>query len=194
LALFLFIGYSCWHFGEADGKQWGFSSIISFLWGITVLLYILTSHAPETNSITNSIADITFSWKFPEWIFLPFFLFSIFKKQYSLTITILWLLISSHIPLLLAFGIYFIGQHSITSWGHIKDHIKQSNIAIWTKALPFHAGAWLMLLIFFILRPQTSLSETDIFGYWGTFFIFISCISFPHSITMYRLYRKNRTI
>jgi len=83
LALFLFIGYSCWHFGEADGKQWGFSSIISFLWGITVLLYILTSHAPETNSITNSIADITFSWKFPEWIFLPFFLFSIFKKQYS---------------------------------------------------------------------------------------------------------------
>ena len=133
LALFLFIGYSCWHFGEADGKQWGFHPLISFLWGFIVLLYILTSHLTETNSITNSIANITFSWQFPVWIFLPFFLFSIFKKQYSLSITIIWLMISSQIPLLLAFGMYFIGQHSITSWGHIKGHIKQSNIAIWKK-------------------------------------------------------------
>ena len=194
LALFIFIGYSCWHFGEADGKQWGFHPIISFLWGFIVLLYILTSHLTETNNITNSIANSTLSWQIPEWIFLPFFLFSIFKKQYSLSITIIWLLISSQIPLLLAFGMYFIGQHSITSWGHIKDHIKQSNIAIWKKALPFHAGAWLMLLVFFILRPQTSLSETDAFVHWGTFFIFISCISFPHSIAMHRLYRKKSTI
>lgn len=194
LALFLFIGYSCWHFGEADGKQWGFSSIISFLWGITVLLYILTSHLSETNIIINSIAQITFSLKVPEWIFLPFFLFSIFKKQYSLSITILWLLISSHIPLLLAFGIYFIGQHSITSWGHIKNHIQQSNVTIWKKALPFHAGAWLMLLIFFIIRPQISLSGTETLAHWGTFFIFISCISLPHSLAMHRLYRKKSTI
>jgi hypothetical protein len=32
LALIIFISYSMWHFGQADGKKWNFSAITSFAW------------------------------------------------------------------------------------------------------------------------------------------------------------------
>ena len=53
-----------------------------------------------------------------------------------------------------AFGIYFIGQHSLTGWRHIKNHIGWSHKQLWLHALPFHFGAWLLLLQWVWVKPN----------------------------------------
>ena len=106
-----------------------------------------------------------------------------------MVLTILWLVLSAFLPLILAFGLYFIGQHSLTGWQHLKSHLKMSDRAIWLRALPFHAGAWALLLSFFLLdsRPAQPGGESI----WGLFFIFIACISLPHTLAMNTMYRKS---
>lgn len=190
LALLIFIGYSSWHFGQADGKQWQLSPALSLMWGLSILLYILGTHAQETNIITASIGQLTLPWELPYWSLLPWLAWSLVHKKIPMAFTILWLTISSQLPLLFAFGLYFIGQHSLTSWNHITAHLKQSNWRIWLQALPFHLGAWLLLMLFYFLwaSPPTPLSYD--LTHWGTFFIFIACISLPHAISMHFMYRQ----
>lgn len=190
LALLIFIGYSSWHFGQADGKQWQLSSLLSLMWGVSILLYILGTHTHETNIITSTIGQLTIPWELPFWSLLPWLAWSLVNKKIPMVFTIIWLTISSQLPLLFAFGLYFIGQHSLTSWNHISAHLKESNWRIWLKALPFHLGAWLLLMLFYFLwsTPFTPVSYE--LTHWGTFFIFIACISFPHAISMHFMYRQ----
>jgi hypothetical protein len=98
-------------------------------------------------------------------------------------------MICSRLPLLFAFGLYFIGQHSHVSWSQIQQHLKMSHRSIWLHALPFHAGAWILLFLFFYLWPSTQQGISA--GTWGLFFIFIACISFPHVMAMQTVYRKS---
>jgi Brp/Blh family beta-carotene 15,15'-monooxygenase len=74
IALIIFILYSMWHFGQADGKIWGFSSITSFLWGGSVLLYILGTHAQETNTILISMGSIPLPFEIPVIALIPWVL------------------------------------------------------------------------------------------------------------------------
>jgi hypothetical protein len=100
--------------------------------------------------------------------------------------------LENQLPLLFAFGLYFIGQHSITSWQHISTHLKLKHQKIWLQALPFHAGAWLILLLFLYFYPSNdSFTSTDK-RQWGIFFIFIACISLPHVISMQSVYSKKK--
>lgn len=190
LALVIFLIYSAWHFGQADGKIWGFSQIFSFIWGIFVLFYILGTHLDETNLITSLIGNVNIPISCPIWMVAPLIVISLVKKKSSFCITLIWLLLASQIPLLFAFGLYFIGQHSMTSWNHITSHLNLSNRKIWMYSLPFHLGAWIFLFLFFFIT-QTNL-EIDQYNMkqWGNFFIFIACISFPHAITMNSLYQN----
>lgn len=189
LALLGFLLYSAWHFGEADGKKWHFSSLLSLLWGSSVLLYILGTHATETSAILKSMqVSISFP-SIPSWALFPWALWGIRKKQLGFVLTILWLSLSSALPLLFAFGIYFIGQHSINGWKHIQMHLNWTHQKIWLQALPFHAGAWILLGLFYWLWPHASLTQDT--SSWGLFFIFIACISFPHVIAMHGMYRRN---
>jgi hypothetical protein len=64
-----------------------------------------------------------------------------------------------------------------------------SHRSIWLHALPFHAGAWILLFLFFYLWPSTQQGISA--GTWGLFFIFIACISFPHVMAMQTVYRKS---
>jgi hypothetical protein len=98
-------------------------------------------------------------------------------------------MICSRLPLLFAFGLYFIGQHSHVSWSQIQQHLKMSHRTIWLHALPFHAGAWILLFLFFYLWPSTQQGISA--STWGLFFIFIACISFPHVMAMQTVYRKS---
>jgi len=191
VALIVFVVYSMWHFGQADGKKWNFSAITSFAWWVSVLVYILGTHFDETNIILNSLGSSQLPFSIPilglfSWIILAFY-----KKSFSFSFTLIWLTLSSQIPLLFAFGLYFIGQHSFTAWTHIKWHLKISNSHIWLHSLPFHAGAWMILLIFYFFWPIES--TVSPYWKWGIFFIFIACISFPHVITMDLLYRRKKT-
>lgn len=190
LALFTFLAYSAWHFGQADGKQWKFKAGISLLWGMFVLFYILGTHLAETNAITTVIGKLSLPFGCPIWVIIPWLLWSAYRKQYIFSIALLTLLISTQLPLLFAFGFYFIGQHSLTGWQHIKEHLNQSHLNVWLKALPFHIGAWLLFFTFLLFssKPNSLIGgETAI---WGQFFVFIACLSLPHAISMHRLYNK----
>lgn len=190
LALIAFLVYSAWHFGQADIRQWSISNLLTLPWGLTLLLYILGTHQNETSSILSYIAGIEFPFSISSLTIAPWLFFAIWKRNLPMTFTLCWLAISSQLPLLLAFGTYFIGQHSITSWGHLKQHIQNNNRKIWLHALPFHLGAWIILILFFILWPMMGSEINKSYNAWGIFFIFISCVSFPHVIFMNKLYKQ----
>lgn len=188
LALLSFMAYSAWHFGEADGKKWRFSPLLSLLWGSSVLFYILGTHTIETSAILNSMqVQITIP-NIPIWALMPWAIWGLRNKQLGFILTLIWLSLSSTLPLLFAFGIYFIGQHSINGWKHIQLHLNWTHQKIWLQALPFHAGAWSLLGIFYWLWPQVSFTQDA--SPWGLFFIFIACISFPHVIAMHGMYKR----
>jgi len=192
LALIIFLLYSAWHFGQADGKQWGFGPALSLIWGAFVLFYILGTHLQETNTITSIIGNLSMPIACSIWAVIPWLIWSFFRKKAAFSFTLIWLLLSSQLPLLFAFGLYFIGQHSITSWQHISTHLKLKHQKIWLQALPFHAGAWLILLLFLYFYPSNdSFTSTDK-RQWGIFFIFIACISLPHVISMQSVYSKKK--
>jgi lycopene beta-cyclase len=187
-ALVVFLLYSAWHFGQADGELWKFNRATSFLWGAFVLVYILGTHTVETNTILQSLGATVSAFSMPYWSVAPWLIWSIMQKKYAFTITILWLSVATQLPLLLAFGLYFIGQHSVTSWKHISTALNQSNRSIWIHSLPFQVGAWLILGLFILLWPTAGNYHFEMLNKFGVFFIFISCISFPHVITMNMLY------
>ena len=190
LALIAFLVYSAWHFGQADVRQWSIDNFLTLPWGGTLLLYILGTHQNETSEILKYIAGVEFPFSIPPFTVAPWIFFALWKRNIPMILTLVWLAISSQLPLLLAFGTYFVGQHSITSWGHLKQHIQHNNRKMWIHALPFHLGAWLILVLFFLVWPmiQTEISST--YNAWGIFFIFISCVSFPHVIFMNKLYKQ----
>jgi hypothetical protein len=121
-----------------------------------------------------------------------------------MSITIVWLVASAMLPLMWSFGLYFIGQHSINGWYKIKKHLQISHQRLWVQSLPFHLGAWGLLLLFYGLFRQSSLDSNsthfNLINYvqnlnpnlstWALFFIFLACISLPHTLAMHKLYKK----
>jgi lycopene beta-cyclase len=192
-ALVVFLLYSAWHFGQADGELWKLNRVTSLLWGTSLLVYILGTHTVETNAILQTIGVTEFAFSLPYWSIIPWLIWSLIQKKSAFTITILWLIIATQLPLLLAFGLYFIGQHSVTSWKHISTSLNQSNRSIWLHSLPFQVGAWLILALFIFLWPTDGIYNFEMLDKFGVFFIFISCISFPHVITMNMLYGAKKT-
>jgi len=91
--------------------------------------------------------------------------------------------------LLMAFGIYFIFQHSLRGWQHIRIKFNKSNLELFLSALPFHIGAWIMLgLMYWFLQSWPP--DGSGFGLIGIFFVFLSSLSFPHVLAMNSFYRK----
>jgi lycopene beta-cyclase len=186
VSLLIFLLYSAWHFGQADGKAWDMNSLLSFLWGSSVLIYILCTHVGETNHVIDTMSNLEVPFELPFWAILPWIFYFSIRKNVAGFCTVIWLFISHTIPLMYAFGIYFIGQHSITGWRHIKNHIGLSHKQLWLHALPFHIGAWLLLGSFAFLGSSIGLGETE--SAWGNFFIFLACLSLPHAMAMHRMY------
>jgi hypothetical protein len=99
----------------------------------------------------------------------------------------LMLLISIELPLITSFGLYFLGQHSMNGWSHLKQGLKVNNRSLYLKALPFTIGALVLFVAFIFLLRNNYLTEYN--NYLITiFFVFISCISFPHVIVMNKFY------
>ena len=198
-ALFFFIGYSAWHFGQTDLKEWKLKKINRIkivTWGILILGIILLGHIAETNSILenmnalkipiNNILGKQIS------ILLAFvgILWAIFEKRWMMLLSSFMLLTSIGLPLITSFGLYFIGQHSINGWLHLKEGMKANNTALYLKALPFTIGALFLFVAFIFLLRNNYLSELNE-NLITIFFIFISCVSFPHVMAMNKFYKIN---
>ncbi len=198
LALVLFIGYSSFHFGESewiesDGKINSLKGKIhSFFIGLAVLVFILITHLDESKLIISHIIGL--SLNVSDYLILPFsiltfgyLLIRTSKSNSNSTIGLLFLLLLGLlVPLFEAFWLYFIFQHSTNAWKHLKDKLSMSSIQLFSKALLYTSGAF---VLFFILIWYSAYFKS-IENFWALVFVFLSCISFPHFIIMHSFYKK----
>ena len=200
-ALILFLGYSAWHFGESDFREVNSKgSWMSFVWGVWLLGSILALHLIELNTflphfnvpiLTGGIYFLDFTTL--EWaVFVSAFLMilgtCVYPKYAKLRDVIYIVILGAFMPLLVAFGTYFIGHHSLNGWSHLKKGLNMTSNQLWRKAWPFSLGA------FFILSLFLGVVDWSITAYWAQFFIFLSCISFPHVWEMRKFYMKSKPI
>jgi lycopene beta-cyclase len=193
LALLVFIAFSAWHFGQADFREWNFQQgLNSFIWGLIVLITILFYHHEETMAvlqhikglkIQNMLSALTFNQLFIVKLSITLFsiLFAAYHKSKLILLTVCYLLLSTMLPLIVSFGIYFVIQHSVHGWRHLKKDLKTNSYKLWLKALPFSMGGALIILIFMLANNK---------DYIGLFFISLSCISMPHIFSMHSFYTR----
>ncbi len=197
LALIIFILYSAWHFGQADYQEWKLKyGLQSFLWGLISLLIILLFHFDELNlfllqipnlQALNTINHISHNQLFMYQIGIVIlgFILALLNKSKLMALTLMYLMLSSMLPLLLSFGIYFVGQHSMHGWKHLKCGLNETLPSLLIKALPFTLGG-IIVILFFMLYFSVN--------YIGVFFIVLSCLSMPHVLSMNYFYSKKDII
>lgn len=201
LSLFLFIIYSSFHFGESElievktNIQSPLSFIKSFLLGFCVLLFIISSHIDESISIItylNLNIDLTkfklenFSLILSCLSFSYILIQNILSKGNAYLGLIFLLVLGIPTTLIVAFGLYFIIQHSDNAWKHLKEGLKITSIGLYRKSFLYTLGA---LLVFALITIGASKLDS-IYALWTQFFIFIACISLPHFIIMHLFYQK----
>ena len=191
LALILFIIYSAWHFGQTDIAHWGIKSkLIGFLWGGILLSYLFITHPTELEVILNALL-IELPYNFESHFFISKLLIvsslfmAIYYKKSEWVLTTLFLFLSQYVNLIFAFGMYFIFQHSRLGWLHLKKQLNLSHFKMFLKALPFNIGAWLLFWVFALNF------EMNIIQNIAYFFVFLSCVSFPHVVSMSVFYKNN---
>ena len=116
-------------------------------------------------------------------------IFSIYNRKKGLSLIVISLILSAKLPLLTSFGIYFLGQHSINGWSHLRSGLNTNNDTMMKKSLPFTLGAFFLFIVLGISQ-KFNLYHFDIKNMVSLAFIFIACISFPHVVTMSRFYKK----
>jgi Brp/Blh family beta-carotene 15,15'-monooxygenase len=193
IALVFFLLYSAWHFGQSDMQEWFPKTNKAFqniAWGLMLLSIILLGHINETNEILSSMNTINIPIDNSTG-YVVAIMFSIISLSWAIycakmpmILSVVTLILSLYLPLLTSFAIYFIGQHSITGWSHLKSSIKADNLLLFKKALPYNLGAWFLLVLMVL----------NINSLWlSSFFILISCISLPHVFIMNKFYQKSTT-
>ena len=196
LSLVLFLLYSSWHFGESDLFHWGISKnkvATSWIWGSALLLLILSSHFSESRKIITHLGIdlpavlIDFAPFFS--VVLIFGLLMLVKvtRNFRMFLSLILLICAIQLPLLTAFGLYFIGQHSLNSWGHIKKGLAITNKQFVLKALPFTLGSFFLFgILFYLIKNEIIMIQN--YNWTAIIFIFISCISLPHILVIHSFY------
>tara|TARA_B100001094_G_C18191190_1_gene807363 strand:+ start:1930 stop:3921 length:1992 start_codon:yes stop_codon:yes gene_type:complete len=189
-ALLVFLIYSAWHFGSTETISWGIkNSFIGFLWGSIIFVSIFLTHYLEFTNILSemsiSIPNLSFDTKIiGNLILIIPLILAIYNRKISWVLMIIFFYLSSSNGLLLTFGLYFIFQHSVIGWMHLKNKLKFSHLKMYLNALPFNIGAIFLFLIFnYVLKLD--LKHAVVYS-----FIFLSAISFPHVICMHLFYKK----
>ncbi len=196
LALLAFLLYSAWHFGETDLQHWGaFRPGRAWLHGAAALGFILAAHPGEFEDYLHAlglgpqlafpplamtgIAGASLLGLLGTGLFIPA------AARASWLQTMLILLAGAFLPLLLAFGLYFIGVHSLRGWRHLQAGLRVSHAALLRQALPFSLGAF---ALFALLVAFSYLAELPFEGMIPGLFVFLAAISAPHIWFMHRFY------
>lgn len=195
IALFAFILFSAWHFGQADFVEWKLKQgLPTMLWGGIVLSSLFVNHYAETIGVLKHIHGLhipNFILAIPEsqiqWSAACLGIVSLFfvalQKSKPMMWTLLYVWLCSLLPLLISFGIYFVIQHSLHGWRHLKTELKMESRALWMQALPYSLGGAVLLILFMSLQYV---------NYLGVFFIVLACISMPHVFSMHHFYSRLR--
>ena len=199
MAISFFLLYSMWHFGQNDMNEWkpnSTSTINNWLWGFILLGILICGHVVETNIILEEMEVYTIPLTNLQGNIVSSILITIamiwglWKGYTSMILSSFMLAIGVQLPLITAFGLYFIGQHSVNGWSHLKQGLSTDNTTLFLKALPFSLGAFILFAVLLMAMQIGWLNEFS--GNWLTaFFVFVSCISFPHVIAMHQFYKKH---
>ena len=197
-ALLFFLAYSIWHFGQCDFKEWSPKKQHTWkniLWGTLLFGILLIGHQEETNHILSSLHTFEFPFTSGQATVITrimlsiSFVWSIFERKTSFFLTVCMLYVGFQLPLISAFSLYFIGQHSLNGWRHLKIGLKTTNQTLYLKSLPFNLGAIGLLVVTYWLSENyfQFISPLEMAS---IFFVFLSCISFPHILCMHHFYKK----
>lgn len=202
IALFIFLLYSIWHFGQTDMEQWRSNRlrmIKSWIWGALLFGVLLIGHLQETNVVFNnlSVPIIPLSDGDSKLLSIIFVglsvVWSITERSFAMLLSVMMLAVGLQLPLTCAFGLYFIGQHSLHGWMHLKRGLVMNNKSLYVKALPFTIGAIVLFFVAYLFAKNNFINATQI-NWELVFYVFISCISFPHVLAMSNFYKKNRRL
>ncbi len=206
LALFLFILFSAYHFGE---QHWaarvvqtnGFSGIFYLSYGLLLLFLLFSAHSSEVSGVIKDITGISVHLKYYSyvlWISMvaTFTSYVIIQKRKVLGFMIikelfylcLFFVVFSTASLLWSFAIYFILWHSLPS---MLDQIKylygsfsKENMFRYVKSSSLYwilsITAIAILFLFFRNADQTFLA---------LFFSFLAAITFPHVLVITKIYK-----
>lgn len=198
LSMLIFIAYSIWHFGQCDMQEWNLhknNNLKIIFWGTLLFGIILLGHLNETNSIIVNLGvlpltiPMSISSKIGPILVAVGLIWSLVERKMAMTYSVLMLAIGLFLPLLTSFAVYFIAQHSIYGWIHLKKGLKTNNLSLYKKALPFNLGAVLFFILTIYLVQIGSL-KTEKTDFTALFFMFVACISLPHVIAMNKFYQK----
>ena len=193
-ALTVFLCYSAWHFGQTDFTEWNLSSRFnSFLWGSSVLMLMFLFHFEETISIVREIPGLRSVLFFEMMNRNTLFLLQLIPgvislvlvvkyKSWNMLMTLLYIFLGILLPLVILFGIYFVFQHSVQGWKHLKVAMQTSYKSLWLKSLPYSIAGIVFLSYVLWMNPS---------NYFGIFFVVLSCISIPHVMSMDHFYRMH---
>jgi lycopene beta-cyclase len=191
LGLIIFLLYSMWHFGQAEYEQENIHNPwLLFLRGFAVLSFILATHIPETNVIINALsipsipdtAGLLTSSLLSESSILLLLMTVFIQPRKSTILSTASLLIGIFLPLLQAFGVYFVFHHSFLGWNHLKKGLQKTDLQLWEISAPFSITAIGTIFLFFINTGYT------LTGFTPLFFVLLSCLSFPHVLEMHTFY------
>ena len=200
-SLIFFIIFSSFHFGESEmvgfnrETQMPIPLFKSFLLGFSILLFIIGTHRDESLKIISYLNldyDLTLfnSDTLSLLISLLSFGYILYASFYSNRnphYGLLFLLVLGiSAPLILAFGLYFIMQHSNNAWNHVKQGLRTNTIELYKKASFYTFGA-LTVFAMMILNAESLKSLNAL---WSQFFIFLACISLPHFVLMHLFYKR----
>ena len=192
-ALVTFILYSAWHFGETDIQEWKINSrFIGFIWGLLMFSALFFSHVSELNVILKALSVQQLPLELPWlglflWSLIISFLLARLHQSLPWLLLTCFLALSYWMPLVMAFAIYFVFHHSWSGWKHLRTSFKVSNWSLFKTALPFNLGAFVLFVVLFLnTRMGWDYNIAQIF-------IFISCISLPHILSMSYFYKKLKT-
>ena len=203
LSLIIFIVFSSLHFGESELEETGInisslgSYIKAFVLGICILVFIISTHFEESMNIISNMKAIQFkndsydksyiySFFLASFSFLYIISQSVISKKYTHLGLIFLIVIGVKVPLVLAFGLYFIFQHSYNAWSHLKIGLNMNTVSLYKKASPYILGALIILTAIVVIDLKNIL---NIDSFWASFFIFLACISLPHFLLMHLFYR-----
>ena len=195
--LLTFLAYSAWHFCETDTRQWViYTPFRAWLQGSLLLTFILLSHPLELLTYLKllGIPGVSLNQQlcqiitiasavlllFPAW-FMPASL----KPAWVKTLLVLYL--GVFIPLIPAFGLYFIAVHSATGWGHISKKLSLNSWQLLQLAMPFSLGAFALFIVLIAVDHWLGLSFD---GLIPGMFVFLAAISAPHIWFMHRFYER----
>jgi Brp/Blh family beta-carotene 15,15'-monooxygenase len=172
-SLLVFILFSAFHFGEAELKEnnkkqnHSVLPISSFLLGLCILLSIIFSHYRASAQIISYISPGLNNYLFPvygNWyaalivlISCLYIIMSMYYKEGKLpTSLMLILFLGMLLPLELAFGFYFIFQHSYNAWQHLQIGLALPAKTLYKQAMPYTIGAILIGVMFYFFNEYYS--------------------------------------